>query len=465
MLALCPRWNRAARVPSHRAAGLDQAMSDKTTTSQHVAGGPVRGGPIATTRVDAPHAPPAPPEHAFPDDPAEWSPAPGVDASAVENAEQMFIQAGQLAALLQRRQRELDRREAQLHARSARLEEEVRELRLWHHEKEAELTDRQRVLDEQDAALQKRAAAAEAAETRRRQIEQQWGERERQLDRQQKEFERQHAGTLGLQKQLERAQQALVQQTGELEHQRRAFEEKARQFAEGSKSSRQCLLEAEKTLREQHEKAENERRALSAEKEQLLERARVEHAAVFRQQQQHETELEIKREQLVRRSEQLRRRSAALDQLEQDIGRRHRETLEARLAAEQLNQRLRGDAESEEVQRYEREIDDAIRQSYEHLEARRVQQRAELAEAAAQLDMRLDELEPRRRELAAWLAQQSRQLDDRREQCARQQRELDERLRQCVEREAAWRRERGELIAQVRRLEATVESAKVPGAT
>jgi chromosome segregation ATPase len=439
-------------------------MSEKIITSPKAAGNAVGSGPLATTRVDAPHAPPSPPDHALPDDLADWSPALGSDASAVENAEQMFIQAGQLAALLQRRQRELDRREAQLHARSARLEEEVRELRLRHHEKEAELTERDRMLDEQEAALQKRAAAAEEAETRRRQIEQQWREREQQLQRQQKDLERQQTETLAMQKQLARAQQTLAQQSGELDQQRRAFEEKARQFAEGSKSSRQCLLEAEKSLREEHEKAENERRAVAAEREQILDRSRVEHAAVARRQQQHETELEIKREQLARRSEHLRRRSAALDQLEQEIGLRHRETLEARLAAEQLNQRLRGESESDEVERHVCEIDDAIRQSYEHLEARLAQQRAELAEAATQLDMRLDELEPRRRELAAWFAQQSRQLDDRRQQCARQQRELDERFRQCAEREAAWRRERGELIAQVRRLEATVESAQLPGA-
>ncbi len=82
--------------------------------------------------------------------------------------QQFRTQANQLAAHLETRQRDLDRREAQFHAQLAKHESEARSARLWFHEHHHDLLQRQATLEEE-----KNRAETDLAELEQRVAEQQ----------------------------------------------------------------------------------------------------------------------------------------------------------------------------------------------------------------------------------------------------------------------------------------------------
>src|SRR5262245_41185451 len=81
--------------------------------------------------------------------------------------EQLQLQVSQLAGHLRQRLRDVDRREAQLHAREANLEGESRAARLWIKEREAEFRNRETELRRRIEELEERLTpqAAEASES------------------------------------------------------------------------------------------------------------------------------------------------------------------------------------------------------------------------------------------------------------------------------------------------------------
>ena len=111
---------------------------------------------VAGTRVDAAHSLgdaliALPPLAQMPVDQAI------ADLVRADGAVQLQSQADQLAAHLRQRQQELDRREAQLNARLAGFEQEVRDARLW-------LAQRNDELNEREARLEAREKAGGGAE-------------------------------------------------------------------------------------------------------------------------------------------------------------------------------------------------------------------------------------------------------------------------------------------------------------
>ena len=107
--------------------------------------------PVTETRVDA--------AHSIGDAPAGLPPLAEMPVAQaitelvrVEGVVQLQAQADELAAHLRQRQQELDRREAQLHARLAAFEQEVRDARLWLAERNDQLNDRERKLQARETA-------------------------------------------------------------------------------------------------------------------------------------------------------------------------------------------------------------------------------------------------------------------------------------------------------------------------
>jgi hypothetical protein len=98
-------------------------------------------------RIDAAHAFPSPGGNCPPD---SASPVPALSLASAANqdaergaaVQQFRTQAVQLADHLTSRQKDLDRREAELNARAAELESGLRSARLWFTEREAELEQR-----------------------------------------------------------------------------------------------------------------------------------------------------------------------------------------------------------------------------------------------------------------------------------------------------------------------------------
>ena len=186
----------------------------------------------------------------------------------------MLTQANQLAEHLRGRQKELDHREAELNARSAQLETDLRCARLW--------------LSERIAELQERPAEPSAEQLAR----------EESLRRTAEQLE-------AKQKQLEQIEARLQQDRAEVKKLQEQSSAGWRD-ADGRDHSRRELLEAER--RRNMAEVEEQRRAVG------------------------------------RRAEHVDRSRAAMEQLRGELLRLHRETLEIRLATEELWAQLSGAA-------------------------------------------------------------------------------------------------------------------------
>src|SRR3954470_19446274 len=120
---------------------------------------------MATTRIDAAHTGPAssagPTRVEF-----ESVAASGAVHSLETEAaaiHQVRTQAAQLSVHLQRQQATIDHREAELNARLASMENEIRGARLWLNERHAEMAHKTAELDKRERALEARLAASDAS--------------------------------------------------------------------------------------------------------------------------------------------------------------------------------------------------------------------------------------------------------------------------------------------------------------
>ncbi|MGA2061889.1 MAG: hypothetical protein ABSG67_15495 [Thermoguttaceae bacterium] len=224
-------------------------------------------------------------------------------------SEQLQRQAEQLAHFLRDRQRELDHREAHLNAEIAQLETDLRKERLCFSEREAEQELRRQELDNREKEILERLerlAAADAALKRKTGAE--------------AELAARSAGQT-----LENAQSA--RQAWNLNDQRQ------RQLEEAENRLAQAQAETQK-FQEQ----------LTAQRRELREEIHRERQRLIREQRQTLAELEKKREVLERRAKHAEQCRTGLLELRGELQQMHRETLEIRLATEELWIKLSGAA-------------------------------------------------------------------------------------------------------------------------
>jgi chromosome segregation ATPase len=117
-------------------------------------------------------------------------------------AEQLQLQAEQIAGHFRAQQAQIDRREADLHAQAAEQENGARNARLWFRERqqelaarEAELVNREREIQEREAAIaradREQAESRERAKTDQRRQSEAFSSRQRELDERQQAVDRQ----------------------------------------------------------------------------------------------------------------------------------------------------------------------------------------------------------------------------------------------------------------------------------
>ncbi|MDP6721374.1 MAG: hypothetical protein QGF59_22090, partial [Pirellulaceae bacterium] len=200
-------------------------------------------------------------------------------------AEQVLAHAGQLATHLRTRQRDLDRRESQLNARAAELENDLRASRMWFHEREQESAQRELELQQHVNELEERATAIAATEV------------SADLDSE------------SLQRDQVRAN---------------------------------ALDKAEEQLNKQFAKLKLQSDLIAAEREELRAQKREHECEVVQRDKNHKAAFAKKKRQLDQREKFLDQREATLDGLQSDVGRLHRDSLEMRLIAEQLWSQLAG---------------------------------------------------------------------------------------------------------------------------
>jgi hypothetical protein len=429
--------------------------------------------------------------------------------------EQIHSQALQLGSYLRAKQQELDRREALMNAREAKLENELRIARLWvrerdelDREREASFSVRQRALDEQAAAV---AAAEFSAEhdAAARQAECQMRE-ERALVREAnlREQELRLAAQLtAIEEARERLEQQRVEQATErlaaeqklamrvaeaerlaqlqlanlerarvaIEAREQELEQRAEELAgrrdreawESRLTARQNELEqAERLLAAHARDLDDGRAALVAEREKIQREARDERRALAQWQQRERADISERRQQLDASEEALARHREAVEKLRADAAKMHREGLEMRLVSEQLWLELARQAPAAELTRSLATIRQRLADHYRDATQRLAAQQAELVRLGERLDQQQQRLVEQREQLQTWLAAQQHDIECQAARLVAREQELHAEATAAGQRETAWHKERNEfrreireLLARLRRQEAGAISA------
>jgi hypothetical protein len=461
-------------------------------------------------RIDAPHQL---------GDAPDASPLPTASVVPPEEPdllEQLRKQAHQLAQHLRIRQREVDQREARLNAQQSTMEKEIRSERLWLLERRAELAELADDLVRRECELQERASRVSAAEEHlahaRRQEEQsaqqnseQLGQRAEELDALAAQLQAQRAAIemaqrrLQAQRRRQRQAQRLARQS--ITTQRAAAEVQHRGLLEGIERQRARLeLEAERLAQRETawldeatcRQAEHDAQiAQFIERGQLLERSEAaleqEWEELRRQQEQatliarereaqHQAALEraeIERQEwqgrlqdeqvcLARRGEELDSRQVELEQLQQQLRQVHKETLQTRLAAEELLGQLSGAvpaaALTSSISRLRRRLDDQFRLAQSDL----TQQRQALEGLRAILTERHEQLVQQKAELQDWVRQREATIEQQAARLVAREQELDLQQEQFQSFEHRWQEERQGYQQEIRRLLSRLRREELP---
>jgi hypothetical protein len=399
--------------------------------------------------------------------------------------EQLRRQAEQLADYLRSRQRDLDHRESQLNAQSAQLESDARTARIWLGERESELRER----EEAEIALERelrqrldRLAVADAALERQKEslgqvgnlphvsqvgnlphvtsdmrdaladISSMWGAQSERLSAQSVQ-------------QADLADEILPQESvriaAEYRSQATRLDERERELTLKHRE----LVEAERKATAAQAEIRRIRQQLLEEREAHREEVRTARQQMAAEQRRTIAELEKRRELLESRADQVERSRTALEQMREELKGLHRETLEIRLATEELWAQLSGVAPPAGLTRSLGRIRTQLADEYRLANAELFQQKKELASIRDQLAERYDKFLEHKREFEQYAISRQQDADRQASRLIAREKQLQKAETQITEQSRQWEIERREYEQEIRRLSLQVmpreESAKV----
>ena len=392
---------------------------------------------FTATRVDAAHrlADAALPGAGQP----EFAPAAAVEPEhqrAVMLVQQVRSQASQLAAHLQHQQSGLDHREAELNARVAAIESQVRAARLW-------LAERQTALAEREAELKRRES-----EFSEREFETRWsrvgvpsgvsaGDEPSFSPAQDRHHAAEAAGRAA-----HDARSAATDETI------RQLEEKLARYEERA----QHLDKAESLLAAQHAQLEEEHRRLALDRQTAREQAEADRRRLAEEREAMLADLDQQKLAFRRRSDELDSRQAAIRQMQGEVARVQRETLEMRLATEELWARLCGTmapaALTRSLGQIRLQLADQNRLAHQDL----AQQKSDLQALAARLDEQHEKLARQRGEVQAWAERRQTEIEAQAAVLVSREQDLDRQEAQFKAQARAWSEERHGYQKEMRRM-------------
>lgn len=441
------------------------------------------------TRVDPPHGASRPDQAAAASEvPPPHGPLLEVDDGETFDPaaiETLRNQARQLSVLLRERQEALDRREAEWQGQLARHESETRAARLWLDEQQSSLTEREAgcaareqeletrfaqlcaaeealalLRTEQETTLRARAeeltlretevedlslkTAVESAAQRGawQEVEARRTELQREIDAVRRENELMERRRTDIESILNKPSEFQVRMQTELDEREQDLECRETDLVSRELQVRQALVDAERLQAELH--VERERLAAQAKHDRLElaeQRRRLEHDAAE------------KRQSLERQSEQLDFRRAAVKQEQAELADAQRETLEMRLAVEELWTQLSGLVPpailTENMARLRNKLAEQYRLQQNDLAA----QQAELETLRADLAAENEKLRIQTNELRRWAEARHEEIERQAAFLTDREQELERQATDANERSSAWRQERGRLEQEIRRLE------------
>jgi len=450
--------------------------------------------PATSKRIDPAHAPAHAGETKA--ETAGHDDAPAASAEDLSEAarQQLETQAQQLADHLQARQERLDRREAEIHAQLALVEREMRGARLWAEEQEADLKRREEQLAAREADLEvreaQRAATQSRVEAKTTSAERDLAGREKTVAKRQQEVEQAVTQLTEQADSIELAHVRLAAHRDEterrLQHERQRIDNyrettlrTVRQALAGVEAHREAVEaelvarrealasappeptareagsaiednaarergreEAESRLAEQLAEVALFRADLEAKRHELDQRIEQAEQELSDAKAFAEADLARKQNSLERRAARQEQRREALEQMRRDVAEQHRESLEMRLATEELWAQMAGSGPAAgltvAVGQIRRRMDDHYRLANTEL----AEQRAEIRTLCERLKAERDALAVKRHDVQDWVARRQAELERLAADLTARQHELAEKeadVERAVERERAER--------------------------
>jgi hypothetical protein len=348
--------------------------------------------------------------------------------SLASRREQLELQTAQLAAHLRERLRDVDRREAALHASVAQLECDLRASRLWLREREMEFQSRENELLRQIEELREQAQSPppqeaqdggrnlDAARAELDEREQQLRLREDELRERRFELDRQAAALSHAQQlwhqQREREERQLVEERQQYE-QAAALrqDELRREFAEQVRRREEELRAAEELVRQQAQALDRDRELFGTQRQAWAEQHARQRQALDERRAAMEAELGDRRTRLDARQEWIERQKAGLDQVRDEALALHRQSLEMRLIAEQLWAQISGRLPPAEVTQAIAQMRLKLAEQYRIEEDQLAARRNELIELSQRIAAQHHELTTLRSGLRDWAAARQAEIE------------------------------------------------------
>jgi hypothetical protein len=423
--------------------------------------------------------------------------------------EQMQEQAADLAAHLQARLREIEKREAHLNARLAQFDSDVRAARLWQREQQFEFDQREAELRRQLAELQARAAAVATSEQSLetladyeqqmlqrekslQEIEQQLREQRQTLDRELQtlqderqaweQFRGEQEQQLDLQRrsllaeieqykaQLEQPSPAPQISEAQRVDQQRAYEETLRKDYDelaaqllADARERQSRLDALREELDRERATLQEETALLAEQRQAFhEHQQAEREALHRRLLAAENEIQQHHTQLAERDASLDRERESLEQVRTEITAAQRQTLEMRIITEQLWAQVTGRLSSPEITHSIAHLRLQLAEHYRLEQESLKEQKETLLQLAERVKQQHQTVARQRDEIKLWAANQQAEIERQAKRLVARELELDEQQQRFETSAADWSAERRQYEQRIRTL--TAQLSRVPAA-
>jgi len=485
------------------------AMSQASLCNSDPSGSVSEVARASGLRVDPAHlASPSPPEQALAAPPRTdpTSPSGPAALSGGSDTEQLFEHARQLATHLRSQHEALDHREALLNAHIAQLENELRAARIILRSREEELEGRGHQLKEQSEELGQQASAIAAAEasikrdeeaTQRmlRQREKEIAELTRQAQNLTAEISLRERTNADLQQALadarrklraasppspaeekqfaqawEAHERELAAEREELQQERRRLSREAETIAAWAKTQtaieriqegeaklakqRQALDDSTARLAEWEQSLAMQREQLAHRREQIEGDARQQRGKLAQRQREAEGDFARRRQSLDRMAESLEQRRIAVESMQADVLRLHRESLEMRLATEELFSQLSGRMSAarltQSLSQIRARLADHYRMQHEDL----AEQKHEIQTLTQRLETKRKSVERRKAELQEWVANRCEEVETQAARLVAREQELESQQIFFEQARDDWEAERQALQREVRRLTA-----------
>jgi hypothetical protein len=375
--------------------------------------------------------------------------------------EQLQLQVAQLAEHLRERLREVDRREAALHARTSELEADVRASRMWLNEREMEFQERENELRRQIEELQERAErrpfepqisvfdpdARQAELDEREQLlrlqEDAFRERRFEMDRQAAALT--HAQQL-CQQQRERDGRDLAMQRSQL----------TEEFHQLVAQREEQIQAAEALLNEHAAQLDRDQTALAADRHAWDQQKRRQREAIDELRTTAEAELADERARLAARQEWIERQRAGLDQVRDEALRLHRQALETRLLAEQLWAQITGALTPAEATQAIAHLRVKLAEQYRVEEQQLVARQNELVQLGERIAEQHRELEQLKTGIREWAATRQAEIERQAQSLVERELALDAQQDESRRSQQQWHAQRRQYEHQIRELKTQV---------